>query len=221
MDTHTLTAISPLDGRYSEETKILQEYFSEYALIKYRILVQIEWLIALGSEMAILWSNGFTVNNHPNLGSVSPGVAGYAFFNPSLSVSRAIVLTTQSNTTSCVGTTCVPWTIIGSKTFFAIVVHELGHMLGLWSHSYDDDDIMHPFVDETVTLSNRDRRTLAHAYTFTPQFNLSLQTPNAATLGSSLSSSSLVSQVSHGSNNLCLIQVLPNTQIRGFFKKEL
>ncbi|KAM3142480.1 hypothetical protein pb186bvf_005382 [Paramecium bursaria] len=39
-----LTAISPLDGRYADKTKQLQEYFSEYALIKYRVKVEVEWL---------------------------------------------------------------------------------------------------------------------------------------------------------------------------------
>jgi len=42
-----LTAISPIDGRYHEKTKELSEYFSEYALIKYRVFVEIQYFIAL------------------------------------------------------------------------------------------------------------------------------------------------------------------------------
>jgi adenylosuccinate lyase len=42
-----LTAVSPLDGRYSGKTKKLQSYFSEFALIKYRIHVEVEYFIAL------------------------------------------------------------------------------------------------------------------------------------------------------------------------------
>ncbi len=42
-----LTAISPIDGRYRNKVEILSEYFSEYALIKYRVLVEIEYFIAL------------------------------------------------------------------------------------------------------------------------------------------------------------------------------
>jgi adenylosuccinate lyase len=42
-----LTAVSPLDGRYSKKTEKLQAYFSEYALIKYRIQVEVEYFIAL------------------------------------------------------------------------------------------------------------------------------------------------------------------------------
>ena len=42
-----LLNISPVDGRYHETTKELSNYFSEYALIKYRIFVEIKWLIYL------------------------------------------------------------------------------------------------------------------------------------------------------------------------------
>jgi adenylosuccinate lyase len=40
-------AISPIDGRYADKTKNLSQYFSEYALIKYRVLVEVEYLKAL------------------------------------------------------------------------------------------------------------------------------------------------------------------------------
>jgi adenylosuccinate lyase len=43
----TLTAISPVDGRYRSKTDNLAAYFSEYALIKYRVRVEIEYFIAL------------------------------------------------------------------------------------------------------------------------------------------------------------------------------
>ncbi|MDR1884139.1 MAG: adenylosuccinate lyase [Prevotella sp.] len=42
-----LTSISPIDGRYRDKTKKLAGYFSEYALMKYRVLVEIEYFIAL------------------------------------------------------------------------------------------------------------------------------------------------------------------------------
>ena len=42
-----LTAVSPIDGRYHSKTEQLSEYFSEYALIKYRVRVEIEYFIAL------------------------------------------------------------------------------------------------------------------------------------------------------------------------------
>ncbi|MFK8104318.1 MAG: adenylosuccinate lyase [Saprospiraceae bacterium] len=42
-----LTAISPIDGRYQAKTKEFSDYFSEYALIKYRVFVEIQYFIAL------------------------------------------------------------------------------------------------------------------------------------------------------------------------------
>jgi adenylosuccinate lyase len=42
-----LTAISPIDGRYAGKTKQLSEYFSEFALIKYRVLVEIHYFVAI------------------------------------------------------------------------------------------------------------------------------------------------------------------------------
>lgn len=47
MDLNTLTAISPIDGRYRRKVAELAPYFSEFGLIKYRVLVEIEYLIAL------------------------------------------------------------------------------------------------------------------------------------------------------------------------------
>jgi adenylosuccinate lyase len=47
MELNNLTAISPLDGRYRQKVEELSNYFSEFSLIKYRILVEIEYFIAL------------------------------------------------------------------------------------------------------------------------------------------------------------------------------
>ena len=47
MELDILTAISPIDGRYRGKTASLAEYFSEYALMKYRVLVEIEYFITL------------------------------------------------------------------------------------------------------------------------------------------------------------------------------
>ena len=47
MELSALTSISPVDGRYRNQTAELAQYFSEYALIRYRILVEIEYFISL------------------------------------------------------------------------------------------------------------------------------------------------------------------------------
>jgi len=48
-----LTAISSIDGRYAGRAKRLRNYFSEYAIIKYRLKAEIEWLLALSAHPAI------------------------------------------------------------------------------------------------------------------------------------------------------------------------
>ena len=50
MTFNPLTALSPLDGRYAGKVDALREHFSEYGLIKCRLLVEIEWLKALAAE---------------------------------------------------------------------------------------------------------------------------------------------------------------------------
>jgi adenylosuccinate lyase len=57
-----LTAISPVDGRYASKTSILSQYFSEYALIKYRVLVEIKYFEAL-VELRLPQLRDFDHNN--------------------------------------------------------------------------------------------------------------------------------------------------------------
>ena len=46
-------AVTPIDGRYHSRTRALAAYFSEFALIRYRVRVEIEWLFALAENPAI------------------------------------------------------------------------------------------------------------------------------------------------------------------------
>ena len=62
MSPDLLTAISPVDGRYREKTASLADYFSEYALIRYRVRVEVEYFIAL-CEIPL-----------PQLASVNPAI---------------------------------------------------------------------------------------------------------------------------------------------------
>ena len=48
-----LTALSPLDGRYSSKVEPLRHFFSELGLIRYRVEIEVEWLKALAAERAI------------------------------------------------------------------------------------------------------------------------------------------------------------------------
>ncbi|MBR5175653.1 MAG: adenylosuccinate lyase [Bacteroidales bacterium] len=47
LDINSLTAVSPIDGRYASKTSSLRRYFSEYALIRYRVRIEVEYFIAL------------------------------------------------------------------------------------------------------------------------------------------------------------------------------
>jgi adenylosuccinate lyase len=47
MELNKLTAISPVDGRYRSKTETLSDYFSEFGLIRYRVMVEVEYFIAL------------------------------------------------------------------------------------------------------------------------------------------------------------------------------
>ncbi len=54
MTLTALTALSPLDGRYHGKVGALRRYFSEFGLIRYRVLIEIEWLKALSTESSIV-----------------------------------------------------------------------------------------------------------------------------------------------------------------------
>lgn len=61
-----LTAVSPLDGRYSSKCDSLAPYFSEYGLMRYRVLVEVRWLQALIDSEEV-----------PELAAVSKEAEGY------------------------------------------------------------------------------------------------------------------------------------------------
>lgn len=69
MELNTLTAISPIDGRYRTYTKALSSYFSEYALIRYRVMVEIEYFIAL-CELPLPQLKGVNSQLFPQLRSI-------------------------------------------------------------------------------------------------------------------------------------------------------
>jgi adenylosuccinate lyase len=50
MELNSLTAISPIDGRYRKQLQHLDEYFSEFALIKYRVMIEAEYFLFLGEN---------------------------------------------------------------------------------------------------------------------------------------------------------------------------
>ncbi len=66
MEIESLVAISPIDGRYRSKTVELAHYFSEYGLFKYRLLVEIEYFIAL-CKLPLPQLESFNKNYFPGL----------------------------------------------------------------------------------------------------------------------------------------------------------
>ena len=69
MELNSLTAISPLDGRYRSKVDELHLYFSEFGLIRYRLMVEVEYFIAL-CEIPLPQLNDFGKENFKQLRSI-------------------------------------------------------------------------------------------------------------------------------------------------------
>ncbi|MFY7668382.1 MAG: adenylosuccinate lyase [Crocinitomicaceae bacterium] len=69
MNLNSLTAVSPIDGRYHNKTKDLQKFFSEFGLIKYRVLIEIQYFIDL-SRLKIKGLEDFPKNRFDELRAI-------------------------------------------------------------------------------------------------------------------------------------------------------
>jgi len=74
MQLTPLNALSPLDGRYQAKLDPLRPYFSEFALIRHRLLVEVEWLKALAAEQEIREISPF---NPGTLKELDTAIAGF------------------------------------------------------------------------------------------------------------------------------------------------
>ncbi len=70
MGLSPLTAVSPVDGRYSSKTAALQPYFSEYGLIYHRVLVEVRWLQFLANSTPISEVPAFSAASNAFLNSI-------------------------------------------------------------------------------------------------------------------------------------------------------
>jgi adenylosuccinate lyase len=75
MELSALTSISPVDGRYRNQTEQFAEYFSEYALIRYRVFVEVEYFVSL-REIPLPQFKGFRKENIEKIRKI------YSDFNP-------------------------------------------------------------------------------------------------------------------------------------------
>jgi len=70
MTNFTLTAISPIDGRYADKVEALRPIFSEYGLIRFRVLVEVRWLQALAQHPLIIEVSPFSADANQRLNSI-------------------------------------------------------------------------------------------------------------------------------------------------------
>lgn len=70
MDFSTLTAVTPIDGRYASKTQSLRAIFSEFGLIKYRVEVEVRWLQKLAEHEEILEVKPFTSETNAFLNKI-------------------------------------------------------------------------------------------------------------------------------------------------------
>ena len=106
--------------------------------------ISIEYVTS-GADVNVKWVSG---------NDLSTGVLGYATTGKIIKMSLTNNSTGKSHSDSMVK---------------FIAIHEFGHMLGIWSHSFDVNDIMYPTADGPMALSNRDKKTLSDfLYNFTP-----------------------------------------------------
>src|SRR5688572_26862345 len=73
MPLSPLTALSPLDGRYAPKVAPLRALFSEYALIAFRVLIEIEWLKALAAEPLVAEVRPFSAVTIAELDALATG----------------------------------------------------------------------------------------------------------------------------------------------------
>ena len=74
MSESALTALSPLDGRYAAKVEALRPIFSEYGLIRARVRVEIEWLLALAAEPGIVELAPFGAEAEARLRALASGL---------------------------------------------------------------------------------------------------------------------------------------------------
>jgi len=70
MELSALTAVSPVDGRYGSKTKALRSIFSEFGLIKYRVMIEVRWLQKLAESEAIVEVSPFSERGHQFLNQI-------------------------------------------------------------------------------------------------------------------------------------------------------
>lgn len=151
MELTALTAISPIDGRYRRVTKDLGNYFSEAALIKYRVRVEIEYFIAL-CELPLPQLADFDKSLYSNIRNIYE-----SFSNDDALAIKEIEKTTNHDVKA------IEYFIKDKFTDLGINEHQEFVHFGLTSQDINNtsvplslkealNDVFYPLLDETVNL---------------------------------------------------------------------
>ena len=129
----------------SNGVNILQEGFNQWATTLNQIGVTINYSTT-NPDVKVRWVNSFPDN--PNvLGTASPNK----------------IINMRNDLDSS----------YGSGTTKSTAVHEFGHMLGIWTHSFNSKDIMYPYATSVTELSERDKKSLSEfLYSITPDYDM-------------------------------------------------
>ena len=124
---------------------ILKEGFNQWASTLSQIGVTINYSTT-NPDVKVRWVNSFPDN--PNvLGTASPNK----------------IINMRNDLDSS----------YGSGTTKSTAVHEFGHMLGIWTHSFNSKDIMYPYATSVTELSERDKKSLSEfLYSMTPDYDM-------------------------------------------------
>jgi adenylosuccinate lyase len=86
-----LAALSPLDGRYARTADPLRAYFSEQALIRYRVRIELAWLQALAAERGIREVKPFSRKTLAAFAALVAGFHGAAIVGVALALASSLI----------------------------------------------------------------------------------------------------------------------------------
>ena len=107
---------------------------------------------ATSSDIQVNWVEFFPQNQN---------ILGFATFDTTLTPATQLSLSLT-----------ISGQRISDSAVFAIAVHEFGHALGIWSHSFSASDLMYPYITSVRNLSNRDIKTFENLYSHTPDVKM-------------------------------------------------
>ena len=159
----TLTILLPTDASQAGVTGYIAAYrvaflsgVNQWSSILNSLGITLVYVTSGANDVRVQWDDG----SGPDIGL---GVVGFAEIDSGSDPSRRIVMTTRLN---------YDWSAHSTSTIEEVASHEFGHMLGIWSHSFDPVDRMYPYVQGQAGLSGRDTSTMSYVYSLSADIDL-------------------------------------------------